>query len=57
MLGGGIHMLSHIGETIDLLVSAVSVPAEDSFQHENPKKKHTLPAYLDYTVHPQDAQY
>jgi hypothetical protein len=29
MLGGGIHTLSHIGETIGLLVGAVSVPAEN----------------------------
>jgi hypothetical protein len=28
-LGGGIHTLSHIGETIGILVCAVSVPAED----------------------------
>jgi hypothetical protein len=29
MLGGGIHMLSHIGETIGLLVYAVSVPTKN----------------------------
>jgi hypothetical protein len=29
MLGSGINMLSHIGETIGLLVYAISVPAEN----------------------------
>jgi hypothetical protein len=29
MLGGGIHTLSHIGETIGLLVYAIRVPAEN----------------------------
>jgi hypothetical protein len=29
MLGGGIHTLPHIGETISLLDCAVSVPAEN----------------------------
>jgi hypothetical protein len=51
-LGDGIHTLYHIGKTTSLLICAVSVPAEDSFQRRNPKKKHTLSAYLDYTVHP-----
>jgi hypothetical protein len=44
MLGDGKHMLSHIGETISLLVCAVSVPVENCISAHNFPIKHTRKA-------------
>jgi hypothetical protein len=44
MLGDGIHMLSHIDETIGLLVCAVRVPTEDLILAHNFPIKHTRKA-------------
>jgi hypothetical protein len=40
MLGGGIHTRSHIGETIGLLVCAISVPAENCISAQQLPTKH-----------------